>query len=295
MCRLSLSVFTEISKAYGHSTTSFGQQEDKEEDSRGHDSATAMRVEKLLQHGPRAQRLVFHRIRDRAVVCSAWPRGFSKRALHTRHSNPIELRLPLPRHARRIAGRRQLVGSWMEEDLCPEALGLLLVFRLCRLSVTVSCPLHIFSPSSPLSSWSEHADGQGKKYRHWRSGKELKQGGPRIRGMGQETCAGGDGRKEIVPLNQPTRQATAQPHPFHTLLAFVRLCTLRCSSHDEIEEQEGKWHKGESSEQGARACLASARHGEKTHSTADEVRGEGREGTTEGRDAARLQEHLGPG
>jgi hypothetical protein len=266
VCRLSLSVFTEISKAYGHSPTSFGQHEEKEEDSRGHDSATAMSVKKLLQHGPRAQRLVFHRILDRAVVCSAWPRGFLKRALHTRHSNPIELRLPLPRHARRIARRRQLVGSLMEEDLCPEALGLLLVFRFCRLSVTVSCPLRIYprhrsAVGASMRMDKDRSTGTGESER--RANKE----GRGLEGwMGQETCAGGDGRKEIVPLNQPTRQATAQPHPFHTL-AFVRLCTLRCSSHDEIEGQEGKWHKGEkeSSQQGARACLASARHGQKTH------------------------------
>lgn len=144
--------YLDISKVYGHSTASFGQHEEREEDSRGHDSATAMGVQELLQHGPRAQRLAFHRILDRALICRAWSRRFSQRALHTRHSHPIELRLPWPRHARRIARRRQLVGSLMKEDLCPEALGLLLVFRLCRLSVTVSCHLHSFSPSSPLSS-----------------------------------------------------------------------------------------------------------------------------------------------
>jgi hypothetical protein len=113
--------------------------------------------------------------------------------------------------------------------------------------------------------------------------------------MGQETCAGGDGRKEIVPLNQPTRQATAQPHPFHTL-AFVRLCTLRCSSHDEIEGQEGKWHKGEKVVSRERVHVSQVRDMAKKHTVfSDEVRGAGREGTTEGRDAARLQEHLGPG
>jgi hypothetical protein len=140
MCRLSISVFTETSQVYGHSTASFGQLEEREEDSRGGDSATAMRVKQLLQHGPRSQRLAFHPILDRAVVYCAWPRGFLKRALHTRHSHPIETRLPLLRHAQRVARRLQLVCSLMEEDLCPEALGLLLVFSLCRVSVTVLCP-----------------------------------------------------------------------------------------------------------------------------------------------------------
>jgi hypothetical protein len=115
--------------------------------------------------------------------------------------------------------------------------------------------------------------GQGRSTGTGQAAREYKQEGPRIKVLVHLTYVCRMRRAERSCPSQPANQAgdsQTTPFPYSCLLPPLHLALFLSRQH---RRRGGEM---ESSEQGARAGGASARHGETTHSRADEVRGEGR-------------------